>query len=451
MAQVNQDNAWNRLFNTKTVKHRLLIRIGLVLTITWFIAVYFAKSLAWHKTMEFFQDQTQSMARSWVELVLMQNEKYLQLPSQSCVLLLGWRDNQLVFQQGEVTFPKPTQQQTYVTKINGNKWVISTLCKKGTCVLVGLKDAERKHAVRGLIILIFLPLLIIFGLAMWAMNYAVRSGLQPLNTLAEKVSSVSVDKLTPFSETTMSKELLPLVQAINQLMSNMNAQLLKERQFLDTCTHELRTPVTALVSQIQSLGFINKEINTNFQKVSAAALRVVRVANQFLSLAKSNNAGALANQCEKFDLCELFRQVIVDLAIDHDRCDCQMDGLTSLLVYADPLAMEMVCKNLVENALLYGVSPDNEQVKVMITCEAHGDTVTVTVEDAGPGVEAKYREKLLHRFYRVPGKNSEGAGLGLSIVKEVALRYEGNIILDKSLLGGLKVTVSFKNIQIQGS
>ncbi|MDE1465980.1 sensor histidine kinase [Spartinivicinus poritis] len=387
------------------------------------------------------------MAESWIEVISQQEVQSLQLKQQPRLLLLGWREHELVLQQGDVAFAKPNKKETYIANFNNHKWVISTVCQNNACVLVGLRDSERKNAVWGLVILIFVPLLIMFGLAMLAMHYAVQSGLQPLNLLAQHVSSVSIEKLPPLPESSILKELLPLVHALNQLINNMKAQLLKERQFLDTCTHELRTPVTALIAQMQSLGYLNNDnANSDFHKVNNAALRVVRVANQFLSLAKTNNATALENQCEKFDLCELFRQVIADLIIDHSHCDCQMKGSNSIMVFADPLAMEMVCRNLIENALRYGTNVESGKVHIQFTCELENGQVKVTVEDAGPGVMEKYREKLVQRFYRIAGHNTQGAGLGLSIINEIATYYDGSVIIGESRLGGLKVVVWLNNI-----
>ncbi|MCX4028402.1 hypothetical protein H0A36_15830 [Endozoicomonas sp. SM1973] len=450
MAQPNKNNAWNRLFNSKvrssSLKGRILLRVALVLTAAWFIEVIFSKGIAWYKTREFFQHQTQLMAERWIGVVLQPEIRNLQLKQQPSLLLLGWRENELVIQQGDVTFSKPAKKETYVIKINKHKWVISTACQNNACVLVGLRDSERKHAVRGLVILIFVPLLIIFGIAMLAMHYAVRSGLQPLNLLTQQVSSVSIEKLPPLPESSVLKELLPLVCALNQLINNMKAQLLKERQFLDTCTHELRTPVTALVAQMQSLGYLNNNVSSDFNKVNNAALRVVRVANQFLSLAKTNNSNALANQSEKFDVCELFRQVIAELIVDHNHCDCQMQGANSIKVCADPLAMEMICRNLIENALRYGINLNSGKVQIQFTCEVEDGQVKIIVEDAGPGVMENYREKLVQRFYRIPGHGIQGAGLGLSIINEIAAFYGGAVTIGESRLGGLKVVVWLKNM-----
>ncbi|MBU2709634.1 sensor histidine kinase [Zooshikella harenae] len=453
MARTHQDNSRNWLSDPQTgamsLKQRLILRVGLVLTITWLVEVVYSNSVVWHKTQDLIEHQTQLMAKSWITVVEQGGIDGLTLIEEPNFMLLGWLNDQLVIKQGHGDFDKPNNKKTYDTKIGQDKWIISSLCQNNACLLVGLKDTERRCTVKVLVILIFLPLLIIFILTMLAMNIAVKSGLRPLNTLAEKVSCASVDKLTPFQDESNTKELLPLIQALNQLMLNMKAQLIKERQFLDTCTHELRTPVTAFIAQIQSLHMPDKNSDSFLMNINNAALRVVRVANQFLSLAKSHNRELLKEQHERFDLCELLRQMVIELVHDHEQCDCQMQGLITLEVEADPLAMEMVIKNLIENALRYGQSTEDGKVKLILSCHRYDEMVIISIEDGGSGIDEQYRHKVLQRFYRVPGQGVEGAGLGLSIVSDVTAGYGGDVVLAKSQeLGGLQVTVSLKGIAV---
>ena len=279
------------------------------------------------------------------------------------------------------------------------------------------------------------------------MYHAVKLGLQPLNHLSLLISKKTEDQLQPLTQEKSTTELQPLVEALNQLIARLKEQLLKERQFLDTCAHELRTPVTALVSQIQSVNFLDNKIKSQLKQVHLSALRTIRVANQFLTLAKSTNAEALALQNETLDLCELIRQLASDLVVEKNNLSLQLQSDQYVLVNADPLAMEIVIRNMIENALRYGANPNNEQSIVLISCKRQDHKVYLTIEDNGPGVDAYHRDKLLQRFYRIPGQNTEGAGLGLSIVTEVAKRYAGEVIIDESKkLGGFKLTVIFKNI-----
>ncbi len=425
--------------------------------VAWIVSAIYSKFLAYHETRSFIQNQAQNLADNLVGVLSQQNFESVVLPAQPTQILLGWRGESLVMQQGNILLPRPVKQEEYVKKIDGINWVINTQCFSGNCVLVALRDLERRYIVRRIVAFIFLPLLLILSFAMYAIHFAIRSGLQPLNKLANTVSETPVEDLKPFPKDVHASEIQPLVNALNQFMTNIKKQLTKERQFLDTCAHELRTPVSGLVSQIQSVDSSQWEKLPN---IEIAANRTVRVANQFLSFAKAVNAEALAagaESAENFDLCELVRHLISDMLSAHTCVDCEMNGVNVLPVKADSFAVEAICRNLIENAIRYGYSTERERTMMLVSIEQVGDQTLLTVEDAGKGVEPVYWENLMERFYRVPqssveakelsASTQEGAGLGLSIVNAIAKRYGGSVTIGVSEnLGGLKVIVKLRGI-----
>ncbi len=413
----------------------------------WVIATVSTKYLVKDGTRQFLYQHTVHLAKSWVDILSQQHLSNIKLSNQSSQLLNGWINDELVIQQGPFKLDKPSRSETYIKKVGEINWVISTECANNICALVGFRDLERRYAARRLVASISVPLLLIFFITTVAIYYAIQSGLRPLNALTQKVSESDINKLETVNEEKPTKELSPLVNALNQLIINMNKQLLKERQFLDTCAHELRTPVTALVSQIQSIPKPQQLKPKQLKRIHDSALRTVRVANQFLMLARNSNNQALPDQNNTFDLCESIRQIASELINTDTDVDIQMTGEKHLSINADPLAIEVACKNMIENALRYGKNTEDEKSKIIITCQQEALSTILTVEDNGSGVHSDHREKLLKRFYRIPGKNSEGAGLGLSIVSEIAERYNGNVTISESeQLGGFKITVSFSGI-----
>lgn len=375
----------------------------------------------------------------------------------STQLIYAWKNQQLIMHQGnaQASLTVPNENKTYVETLNGVKWVMSSHCINESCVVIGFRDMERKYLVRRLIFFIFASLLVILSIVMVAMYYAINSGLKPLNKLVEKLHHTDVSKLDKIdiSQDQEVKEIKPLVSALNTLMGNMQKQLIKERTFLDTCTHELRTPVAGLVAQIQSLP-PSEQHSDQFKTIKKAAHRTVRVANQFLNLAKSNNAEALSHNTRDFDLPEFIRQIITDLLASHKNINYALHGLQQLPVKADALAIEMLVSNLIENALRYGRKHANDDLDIHITIQQNNTKLILSIEDSGQGIKAKHWGKLTQRFYRIKdlqtnGKDHEGAGLGLSIVEEVAKRYHGYVEFSKSAkLGGLKVDITFHNIAI---
>jgi two-component system phosphate regulon sensor histidine kinase PhoR len=110
------------------------------------------------------------------------------------------------------------------------------------------------------------------------------------------------------------------------------------------------------------------------------------------------------------------RGVAVAVAID-----------ASLRVHADPTALGQILQNLLDNAIKYAAEGGHVRVRA---ATAEGNAVRIEVEDDGPGVEPKHRERVFERFYRVdPGRSRElgGTGLGLSIVKHLAETMGGRV------------------------
>ena len=93
--------------------------------------------------------------------------------------------------------------------------------------------------------------------------------------------------------------------------------------------------------------------------------------------------------------------------------------------------------NLIDNALRY--TPP--QGVVTVRSGMRGAFAILEVEDNGPGIPRDERERIFERFYRIPGSSSEGCGLGLAIVREIAELHDGHVELAGQNWGGLRVTM----------
>jgi len=407
------------------------------------LAAVFTKKLAFYKTRSFLTEQADVQLVDWLDLAAAQPIAKLNLNNRPGRFLMVWKNDSLLIHEGEFSLPLPSGKNDYVHKVDGHNWLITQDCRASTCVVVGIQDTQRKMLVRMIVVLIFIPLLIVFTLTMIAIIIAVTTALSPLNKLAEIASNTSAEKLDCLPEDNLSSELRPLVVALNQLIKNMREQLNKERQFLDTCAHELRTPITALVAHIQSIDGVEHTVNRQLDQIQRSALRTVRVANQFLGFARNRNATAMAVEEKTFDLCELIRQISADHMHDHTQLRCQMHGDKCLHVEADIFAIELAVRNVIENSIKYGADKNRQKVDMRITVRHTGTMTTIVLEDSGTGVELADQEKILKRFYRLPTQTIPGAGLGLTIVQETAERYNGTVSIDRSPnLGGLQVTIS---------
>ena len=345
--------------------------------------------------------------------------------------LAGWQGDRMVLKKGPRFFAQFPVQEDGFAKLGGETWIIGSHCRGSTCVIAGYKDSARLRAVWALVTMIFLPLLAIFGLAVVGMRAAIGSGLRPLNVLASAVRDRSEDDLSALDQGHTPIEARPLVDAINQLVVDLRGQLQTERNFLNTCAHELRTPVAGLIAQIQSLDAMDPAAASELGKVSDCARRVSRTADQILTLAQTTNARRLKDGEDRFDLVEMLRRMLADTVLPHKGIQCSLTGLDSLWVTCNPLAVEIMVRNLLDNAVSHGVGR-GETGQIAVSCVACRDAIAVVVENSGTPIDPAETERFFERFYRSSKTQAGGAGLGLPIVRDIARLYGGDITIEPS-------------------
>jgi two-component system OmpR family sensor kinase len=142
------------------------------------------------------------------------------------------------------------------------------------------------------------------------------------------------------------------------------------------------------------------------------------------------------------ELAGLARRAVADLigVAQAKHIDLGLQRADAGEVEGQPDALMILLRNLVDNAIKY--TPAGGTVDVSVAAEQ--GTLSVTVEDSGPGIPAEERERVFDRFYRVPGSEAAGSGLGLAIIKAIAERHGATLVLGESArLGGLAATVRF--------
>ncbi len=271
----------------------------------------------------------------------------------------------------------------------------------------------------------------------------VHRGLAPLRRVRDEVAARKQADLTPIRAESVPREVAPLVDAINTHTLRQRQLNESQRQFIADASHQLKTPLTVLKTQAtlalqQSDPAAMRGIVQEIRDGTDATSRVVQ---QLLALARSEPGTVLAS--ERVDLVEVARAATFDLLgqalekiieIDfYDRDAVRIDGL--------PLLLRELVSNLVDNAIRY--TPGGGWIGVSVLRNEAGRAV-LTVEDDGPGIAAAERTRVFDRFYRIGGSQSDGAGLGLAIVAQIADRHGASIELDAARKEhGLRVTVTF--------
>lgn len=270
-----------------------------------------------------------------------------------------------------------------------------------------------------------LPMILIFvGLMMVATYATLHVGLRPLrrlSRLAAEIGPATIDARLPVEST--PRELAPLVEAFNATLDRLEAGWRAQRDFSANAAHELRTPLATLRAQVESL--LEPEER---RAASEEFERLGRLVAQLLALAEAEG-GALA-QASRFDLVALSRDVASDMAgfvLSSGRTlgfDSALDGF---VIEGQADLAETALRNLLENAVRH--TPPG--VEILVTLDADG---VVRVGDDGPGVPDAVKGRLFERFSR-GDPQGPGAGLGLSIVRQIMERHGGTVRLAPSPRG----------------
>ena len=223
------------------------------------------------------------------------------------------------------------------------------------------------------------------------------------------------------------------------------------RDFVANVSHELKTPITALLGYIETLRGPARDDGAArerfLESMAREAGRMSRLVSDLLSLSRVEAEGR-ARPTGKVDLVPLARQVQRTFA---DRPDGGADRLAleltdSAVVDGDRGQLEQVLSNLVENALRYAPA-GTVVLAVMGTREEpslRGRGIRVSVSDAGPGIAAHHLPRLTERFYRIDShRNREvaGTGLGLAIVKHIVARHRGRLSIESTVGKGSTFSV----------
>lgn len=217
--------------------------------------------------------------------------------------------------------------------------------------------------------------------------------------------------------------------------------------FFTNVSHELRTPLTLILAPIDE---IETSLRARGETVELARLQSIRrnslallhLVNEILDFSKLD-AGRMPVRPTHFDLVPAIKEVlqtVVDLAVARGIALQPLAGPDSLEIVADLALLKRVVLNLVVNALKYARPGDAAGVRL----RAEADQILLSVWDTGPGIAAQSREQVFERFHRsvgVDGREIEGSGIGLAMVRDIVTLHGGEISLEATDGGGATFVV----------
>ena len=274
-------------------------------------------------------------------------------------------------------------------------------------------------------LLIALPLMIL--LTVWITYRAMR----PVKTLSASLGKRRSDDLSPLDGEGVPSEIQGFVTAINQLLQRTGENIRRQQRFIADAAHELRSPLTALSLQAERLTKLPQSDEAREQTglILQSIQRNRHLLEQLLTHARAQGSETQRNLTD-ISLQAQFRRVLQELMplVLNKQQDIGVAVENDLRIRADDTEIYTLIKTFTDNAIRY--TPAGGRIDIGFS--ETPTTLTIWVEDDGPGIPAAERSRVTDAFYRILGTEQQGTGLGLSIADAIAKRYGGKLILADS-------------------
>ena len=275
------------------------------------------------------------------------------------------------------------------------------------------------------------------------MYFIVGYALRPLRRFTKQIEDIQAKNLQlsvlPQSK---SAEIVRLTSAFNRLLKRLGDTFFAQRQFSASAAHELRTPLAVMRTRFEVFDKNkNPDILEYKETIDMARTQIERLSHVIDILLEMTELQS-AEKSDNISLSELVEEVICDLVAVSEKKSVSLIQETgnAEITGSDTLVYRAIY-NLIENAIKY--NKDGGTVSVSI--EENDEFAKVIVSDTGPGIAKEDWDKIFEPFFRVDKSRSRsmgGAGLGLALVKEIAIQHDGDVKVIESSEKGTKIELS---------
>ena len=218
--------------------------------------------------------------------------------------------------------------------------------------------------------------------------------------------------------------------------------------FISTISHELKTPISAIMMSLQLLedkrvGTLNEEQEQLSKSIKDSSQRLLEITGELLNMTQVE-AGKLQMMPKITKPVELIEYAIKANQVQADKFNIQIEveypeeKIGKLFVDSEKIAW--VLTNLLSNAIRYS----RENGRVVIGAQQEGDQIELYVQDFGKGIDPRYHQSIFDRYFRVPGTKVQGSGLGLSISKDFVEAHGGTLTVESELGKGSRFVIRLK-------
>ncbi|MEV4223205.1 ATP-binding protein [Nonomuraea sp. NPDC049725] len=305
--------------------------------------------------------------------------------------------------------------------IPGPLRVVVLRADRGQTVIAARPVAEIQTSIgtAGRVLLVGTPLLVVLlAVASWMI---IGRTLRPISALrrgAADITHTARSRRLPVPES--RDEVHSLATTLNDMLGRLEEAEQRQRALVSDAAHELRSPLASIRLQLEvALGHPEgQDWRETAEGVLEDTLRLHRLAEDLLALARLDERGGVPGRREPVDLDEVVRQCAERYG------EVRLTACDPVVVRGDALDLSRVLTNLIDNAVRHTAS----KVEVALTSDG-----TLTVTDDGPGIPEEDRERVFNRFTRLDSGRSRdegGAGLGLAIVRETVRAHGGTVHLE---------------------
>lgn len=335
----------------------------------------------------------------------------------------------------------PDIEDAFLIPLHSDGTVIGYLGIPFNPAIRDLQDASFAQGEEKKLTVIIFVALLITCLASFPLAHLLTKRIQ---LLVDNINQLSRGNYQDKASIAGRDELTELAEHLNALGETLAQSEQTRRQWVADISHELRTPIAVLQAELEAMEDGVRALDkAAVKRLINHSARLKHLVNDLYELSLTD-LGGMTYRKNTMDLGVLLQEAVnamqPQFALQHLDLSLKMQT-PHLNFFGDQNRLQQLFINLLKNSLQYTNAPGKTQVSFNLV----NNRAVITIEDTAPGVAKEHHAKLFDRLYRADSSRNRatgGAGLGLSICKNIVAAHDGQISIDNSELGGLKVTIT---------
>lgn len=271
-----------------------------------------------------------------------------------------------------------------------------------------------------------------------------KTSLKPVKNFsdeARKISSTNLSTRIPVPE--INDEIRHMILTLNNLLDRLEKSFNLQKQFSEDSSHELKTPLTIMKGELEELMQTvgnNNTIKKHLLNIGSEIQRMQKTVDNLITISKLDTKQIRLEKKEVWlndiiiNEIERYYGIMAEKNIQLD-----ISNLHSTQIKVDPNWTAILFSNIIDNAVKFSL-PDG---KISIGTIDNHKSVSIKIQDSGPGIPTTEYDKVKQRFYYSSSNSSHGSGLGLAICDQIMKYHDGDMTIKNVSSGGLEVTLSF--------